>query len=356
MRRRILLLGTLVLLMLVMTVPLAHAQGWDGDKFVFNEDYVLRADDVLSGNLAVAGGSATLTAGSIVNGDVAVLGGRLVVAGTIRGSVAVFGGTAELTDTAIIEGDLASFGAQVTRAPGAIVRGERFSGFTGPGAPAKPIEVPPMDASQPPSLLRRYVAWQAGTLGLMLLLVLLGVLAVLIAPTVVERVASAAAAQPAFSFGLGLLTLVLGILAGALLLIACGLGLLVWLALLLALVVGWIAMGLWLGQRLLLALKVRQASALAEVVIGISLITVLSRFPFLCIGSLFGVVVASMGLGAVVQTRFGTQGAPIRENPAAETSPVVHLSGIEAGNAPPDLPVTDAVDDTVPPSAGPTNV
>jgi len=62
-------------------------------------------------------------------------------------------------------------------------------------------------------------------------------LAWVVAPKPMSRIASAAATQPALSFGAGLLTFIVGILAGALLLIACCLGVFVWLALLIAIAV-----------------------------------------------------------------------------------------------------------------------
>ena len=127
-----------------------------------------------------------------------------------------------------------------------------------------------------------------------------------VAPKPMSRIANAAAKEPALSFGAGLLTFIVGILAGALLLIACCLGVFVWLALLISIAVGWIAVGLWAGQRLLAALKVRDASALAKVALGVFLITVLGRLPC-CLGALFSAVVGSIGLGAVVLTRFGSQ-------------------------------------------------
>jgi hypothetical protein len=127
-----------------------------------------------------------------------------------------------------------------------------------------------------------------------------------VAPKPVSRIASAAAMQPALCFGAGLLTFIVGILAGALLLIACCLGVFVWLALLIAIAVGWIAVGLWVGQRLLAALKVRDTSVLVEVALGVFLITVLGRLPC-CLGALFTAIVGSIGLGAVVLTRFGRQ-------------------------------------------------
>jgi hypothetical protein len=107
-----------------------------------------------------------------------------------------------------------------------------------------------------------------------------------------------------------------------LLLIACGLGLLVWLALVAGAVVGWVAAGLWLGQRLLWGLKVRTRSAVGEVVVGVFLLTFLARLPF-CIGFLVALVFGSLGLGAVVLTRFGTR--PPR-NPYTTSSPLIEPS------------------------------
>ena len=138
------------------------------------------------------------------------------------------------------------------------------------------------------------------------MMILLGVIAVLVAPTPMSRIASAAAAQPALSFGAGLLTFIVGILAGTLLLIACCLGLFVWLALADRHHCG-------LDRRrpvgrpaLFAALKVHNVSPLVEVSLGVFLITVIGRLPW-CVGALFSVVVGSIGLGAVVLTRFGRQ-------------------------------------------------
>jgi hypothetical protein len=55
-------------------------------------------------------------------------------------------------------------------------------------------------------------------------------------------------------------------------------------------------------------LRLRQASSLAEVAVGVFLITLLSRLPF-CIGFLCWLIFSAIGLGAVVLTRFGTQTA-----------------------------------------------
>lgn len=305
-------LVTLAMLMLLIATPVALAQGQFDDVVILNKTYTLATGERLTGNLAIVGGSATLERGSIVEGDVAVFGGRLLANGTITGSVAALGGRVSLGESAEVAGSLAALGGSLDRAPGAVIRGETLVGLRSLSFGDEDIWSPRMEVRPPlngvTGALERFFFWQLRTFGAALLLCLLGVVALLVAPTAVDRVAYAAAKQSAVSFGMGLLTLVLALFAGALLLIACGLGLLVWLLLLGGLVMGWIGVGLSVGRRLLDALGVRPASSLGGVIAGVLLITVLAGLP-LCIGFFIWLIVGSIGLGAVVLTRFGTQSA-----------------------------------------------
>lgn len=300
--------------------PVAHAQGGEGDKVVLGQSYTLGAGEHLSGNLTVLGGDVRLEKGSRVEGNVVELGGNLSAAGEMRGNLSVFGGSLNLAATAVVQGDLATFGGALHEAPGAQVHGRTVESFPAPRLgdtlpalplvpPALPL-VPPAAPATPtapsgPGLFGRFVIWQLATLGWAVLLALLGVGAILLAPRHMERIASTVATEPVFSVAVGLLTLIVAALAGTLLLLACGLGLLFWFAAFLGLLVGWLAVGLWLGQRLLRALRLHTASSLPEVALGVFLITVVARLP--CIGFLFALVAGCLGLGAVVLTRFGTR-------------------------------------------------
>jgi predicted flap endonuclease-1-like 5' DNA nuclease len=303
------LLGTVVIVVMVLfaAAPLALAQGFDGDQVVVNENFELSAGETLDGNLVVLRGNAVLEENSLVRGDVTVVGGTLDAAGEVRGNLGLFGGQLRLRSTAVVAGDLAAFGGAVTREDGAVVRGDTFDGIQGPewreyrdfrSGGDGPVQ-------RARSGFESFIRWQLGTVGLAILLSLLGVLLVLLAPRAMERLTTTISKQAALSFGIGLLTWILAVLAGAILLIACGLGLLLWLVLLAATILGWIAFALWLGWALLRALKVRTASSVAEVVLGAFIITFLTRIPW-C-GFLFSVIVGSIGLGAVVLTRFGTR-------------------------------------------------
>ena len=344
MKPKLWLVGLLVALLLILAVPVAFAQGSSGDRLIIGRAFVLAAGQELNGNLVVLGGPVTLEERSLVRGDVALFGSSLSVAGTVQGNVAAFGGPVDLQDSAVIQGSLATFGGPLNRAPGAVVSGDSFSSLASPWSFGRQIptpETPVLPAGRPVSASRgvlwSILAWELWTVGWALFLVLIGVVAIALAPRAMGRIASTAANETWVSFGMGLLTLVVGVLLGLILLIACCLGVLVWLALTVAWLVGWIAVGLWFGQRLLQALRMRDVSSIAEVALGVFLITFLSRVPW-CIGFLFSLGVGSIGLGAVVLTRFGTQ-------PYESDRPAGRIS------APGDLPlayVPASVDVTAP--------
>ena len=355
MKQKLAQLSLLVLAILVLLTPEVWAQEpTGGDQLVIGRAFVLPAGGELAGNLVVLGGSAMLEEGSVVRGDVAVFGGSAAVAGTVQGNVAVFGGSTTLHDSAVVEGNLATFGGSMSRSPSAVVSGDVFGGgiplplpflsrFDRPLAPEQPWpELPTARETQRGGVwgvLGSIVAWQFRTLGTALFLALLGVALVALAPRALGRVASAAAGGAFVSFGMGLLTLVVGVLLGLLLLIACCLGLIVWLALGVAWLVGWVAVGLWLGQRLLNALNVRNASSFGEVALGVFLITVLTQLPA-CIGFFVGLVLGCMGLGAVVLTRFGTR--PFEDNRVSGGAVQDDIESVPALPEPPSAPAEPA--------------
>jgi hypothetical protein len=359
MKQKLAQLSMLVLAILILLTPAAWAQEpTGGDRLVIGQAFVLPEGEEVDGNLVVLGDSATLEAGSVVRGDLAVFGGSATIAGTVQGNVAVFGGSITLEDSAVVEGDLATFGGSVSRAPGAVVSGEVFGGgiplpflnrFDRPYSPERPW--PPLPAAREPQragvwgVLGSLVAWQFRTLGTALFLALLGVVLVALAPRAMGRIASAASRGAFVSFGMGLLTLLVGVLLGLLLLIACCFGLVVWMALGVAWLVGWVAVGLWLGQRLLQALNVRSATSIGEVALGVFLITVLTQLPA-CIGFFIGLVLGSMGLGAVVLTRFGTRS--FDDGKSADQTAQDDIDSVPALLEPASTPTESTVsDDTV---------
>ncbi len=291
------------------------AQDGTGDRTVFGQSYTLPAGQRLKGNLSVFGGSATLEERSEVNGNVVVTGGSLTVAGRVQGDIAVLGGSLSLLRTAYVDGDVVVMGGSITQAEGAIVTGEIVTGLTlgrsvpFPLRPPRLPEMPDLTAqvSGPDLLVRAFLQ----VLGAFLLAALMAALALVVlsmAPHATRRVGDTILASPALTLVTGLVTLVLGL--GLVLLMAITICLipaafLLLIALLLAMVFGWIVLGWLLGDRLLRALSIKEPHPLLSGVIGVALITLIARLP--CLGFVLFVVGASIGLGAVVLTRAGTQ-------------------------------------------------
>lgn len=326
--KKLLNLTLLSILMLSLATP-AFAQGGHEQpgQVVFGSDRRLEAGDIINGDLVIFGGNLRMADGSRVEGDVVVFGGKGEIDGEIEGDLALIGGSVKLGSTARIEGDVASIGGQVDKHEDAYVRGEIIETTQLPLPPIRAIPPRP-DFGQgfrfePMNQFLRIVL--AFTRGLVVALVIaaIGLLVVLFLPDHTQTVGQTIRQTAPTSFGLGLLTLLVGILAIALLFATCCLGpvgFLVALALVLATLYGWIVVGLLLGERMLRAIqKDKEPTPTASALVGVFVVTVVQQglvalqhlpclgFFFWLLGAILWLLVASTGLGAVVLTRFGTQ-------------------------------------------------
>ena len=314
--KKLLIVCLLVMAVLVPATPV-FADGPDGDKVIFGGSFTLSSGETLDGNLVVFGGNVTLEEDSRVKGDVTLMGGNVDIAGQVDGNLVVFGGNAHLRATAIVDGDVVAIGGNVQRDEGAQVGGEVVEGFESREFPRfefyspyrwRVIERYPSD-----NWFFRSVMNALQTIFFTLVIMALGVLVIIFLPRHTDQVARVVLGSPLPSLGVGFAVLAVTTILAALLFFTCcfaPFGLLLLLALVIAVLFGWTAVGLMVGQRFLKALNARQpVSEVAAVLIGLVLITLLSYVP--CLGFLFFVVVASTGLGAVVLTRFGTQEYPL---------------------------------------------
>lgn len=317
------LLVALVLLFVAATPALADSAR--GGQVLFGRSFELPAGQVVDGDVAVFGGSVVLGAGSRVRGDVAVFGGPIDIAGQVDGNVFCFGASVRLRSTAVVEGDLFTTGELIEES-GAVVRGHRMGALReGVGGRVEtPVRPRPNISPLPPSVLSGRWFWEPfgsllngffravlGTLAM----VAVGVLIVLLVPGLLQTVSETLTAHPLPSIGVGLLTGVVAVVVIPLLAITCiglPLGLL---ALALAVLFGWIAAALALGDRLLEALKQTRRETLLSVVVGVVFLALLANVP--CLGWLVGLLIAAWGLGAVVLTRFGT----VPYTPASHAAP-----------------------------------
>ena len=374
--------------------------GQDG-KVIFGGSYTLRSGDRLYGDLVVFGGSAIVESDSRVTGNVVVIGGVADIAGRVNQDLVLIGGAAQLRSSAEVDGQLVRVGGGLQKEEGARIHGGESGGVTIPPIPPIP-PVPPV----PPvgrwvdngvNTWLNFVWHVARAIGVTILLALLAAFAMALWPNPMQRVGRTIKSNAGMSWVVGVLTplafaVVIPAFAvlSALLVIACGLGLLGFmliavasLALAIAWLMGWIALGQIVGDWLLRALGTRDATPAASAAVGTAAITFLwlgldslNGLGWLCgLGCLAGfgwvifAVLGPIGLGAVVLTRFGTQSyngttsyvpsAPIAPTPpvapiapSAPSAPVEPPTPVIPSEATPasELPVSSAPE---PPGASP---
>ncbi len=303
---------SLVVIIIALAIPVtAFAGGFEDGRVVFGTNYVLESGEVLDGDLAVIGGSVTLEEGSLVTGSVFLVGGSVFAAGEIEGDLAVVGGNVGFGSNAVVGGDLVTFGGSVNRGTAQI---------EGDIVDAEALNFP---------LDFRFANWGGDSFGRIssyrysfvgnilaylfksLMLAALAVLVMMFLPKNTQLIADTAVAQPVLAGALGLLTaFVAPILFILLLITICFsvVGILGAVVLLAAWVLGMIAMGLEVGNRLSKATNQEFQPVLAAglgtlilslVVFGIGLIP--------CIGWVAPFLVGIIGTGAVLMTRFGRQ-------------------------------------------------
>jgi cytoskeletal protein CcmA (bactofilin family) len=361
--KKLLSVTMLVVLMLSLTTPVFAQGGHERPgQVTFGSDIGLEAGDVVNGDMVLFGGDLRMADGSRIEGNVVVFGGYGEINGEVNGDVAFIGGNVSLGPTARINGDVASVGGQIERAEGAYVRGQIIEttnfNFGRVSIPQIGPIVPRVEYGQGAGsapLNRLFRIMLGFVRGLMVTLVIsaIGLLVVLFMPDQTRIVRQTVRQATPTSFGLGLLTMIVGITVIVLLAITICLSpvsLLVALALVLATLYGWIVIGYLLGQRMLQAIQKNgdQPTPVASALVGIFTVTlvqqwlmVLGQIPclgffFWLLGAGLWLLVAATGLGAVVLSRFGTQ--PYTGSTAPRTPPPALPPTPPPQPAPPEPP------------------
>jgi hypothetical protein len=337
-----------VVLTVVLTAMLAfptgvHAQSGMGcDKLVLGGSCTLESGQTLSGSLVVFGGTVAIKEGATVDGDIFVAGGSLDLRGAVNGSVTSLGSVVDVSDTAIINGDLSTVGGTVDRAAKSVVTGHIDIGPGEKLSYAKPSDLF-KNMPQNPILfdmgpIKDLFGALTRTLGMAALAALVTLF--LFKPT--EHVAQAVKSQLGISFLIGLLSMVVAPALMLLLIITLILspfGLLGLIIFGLAILLGWIAIGYEVGKLVAESLKVDWAPAIVAGVGTLVLVAASELIGFIpCIGWLISVFITSLGLGAVVVSRFGT----IPGTPAAPASPAMPSGPSMPPSVPPLPPAPPA--------------
>jgi len=245
------------------TFVLNPGETMEGNLTVIGAEARLRSGSKLNGNLNVLGGKAVVERDALVNGDVSVTGGQLFINGHVFGDLNVLGGDVSLGKEARIDGKLHALG-----------------GFVHQGATVFPAAPPNSFKAEPPafgpfeespyhperSILR--IFWKI-TLALVqtLVLALLGGVAALFIPNVMREIAEVALGEWVASSAVGIAIVILlpivfvAFLLTIVLLLAMPLVLLIFAALAL---LGWLAIGLAIGERLGLNLTLPWQAAIGS--------------------------------------------------------------------------------------------
>jgi len=308
--KKVLLACLLALLLAVSATPVFAGGG--GGRVIFGDSFTLESGERMDGDLVVLGGSVVLEARSRVDGNVVAVGGSAEVAGEVDGDLVAFGGDVVLRSTAVVAGDLVTIGGNVQRDPGAVVRGNEVGGLEFQGLPRFGTFPTRLNFDRWGDRWSSSIFNIFGDIVVALALAAIGLLVVLFWPKQTEAVGKVAFTAPLPSAGVGLLTGVVAVVFIVLLAITICLSpvaFLLGVAMLVAGLFGWIAIGLLVGQRLLETFKVKGVTSLMAVAAGTLLISLLRAVP--CLGAIVGFVVGCAGLGAVVLTRFGRQAYPL---------------------------------------------
>jgi cytoskeletal protein CcmA (bactofilin family) len=380
---RVLALVLLSSLLVFVTPAAAPARAQEDHResgqIVFGRDVTLESGETVDGDLVVFGGSLMTRADSRIVGDAVVFGGSITIAGQVTGDVTAIGGNVDLAPTARVQGDAVALGGRVQRDAGAQLLGQRVE--TGRFDPARWLSAPggvglPFATARAASFdavaafLRLFRAALTS-----LIVAVIGLLVVLFLPEHSRVIGGTITDATAASFGTGFLTLIVGVALIAVLVITiclAPLGLLLALPLVLATLLGWVVTGYILGQRVMPLLK-REATPAPYVtaLVGVLILTgvqqgltVLGDLPclgffFWLLGAILWLVAASVGLGAVVLSRFGSQHYPAAPmatgvSPSTPLPPAAGGEDSPEGGAAPTGP-TDEVSDSAADELAPVN-
>jgi hypothetical protein len=312
------LFGIVTLLLLTPARPL-HAAPNQEDEVILGGDLTLHAEEHIDGDLVIIGGDLNMRSGSHVTGSVTVLGGRVEINGTVEGDLVAVGGDITLGANARIQRDVIALGGRVHRAEGAqtgkvveglVIRNLRFW----QGLPL-PLLSPSVGTGP------GYGIWATvATLVGALIIAMLGAAISTFWPTQTTQVTETILTAPLPSLGIGcllyplvasltvfiLLTICLAPFAPVVILLAVA-----------ATLFGWVALGRLSGRQLARWAGWRGATPLAATGVGVFALTVLAAVAgaIPCLGPILVIGVASIGMGAVALSRFGT--SPYR-SPSAE--------------------------------------
>lgn len=313
-----------------------HAQSQVCGSVVLGDSCVIPDGQTFNGDIVVFGGMVTLEQGATVDGDLALTGGSLEVYGTLNGDLVSTGGFVHLHDGAEINGDITRIGGNLVQDAGSEVNGNIITTTnSGIQVPENGFDFSRMREAFKP--IRNFF----GSIFQALAFAIIAIIVALVAPNGTDRLAKTIRSNFALCLGMGALGFIvvfLGSFLFAITLIGIPLAILVLIAFSIMLVFGWIGLGLELGKRMEKLFKTTWSSSIATGLGTLTLSLAMALIGWIpCLGWLVVILVAMVGFGSVVLTRFGTR-LPDSVNPAQPTPPPIPgnaaASSPEAANKP----------------------
>lgn len=246
------------------------------------------------GQLTAVGGAIEIL-GS-VEGDVIAIGGLISVDGRVQGDVVALGGNVRLGPNARVSGDVSVVGGTLTRDPQAVVEGEISSVSFSEGFRFR------FDFDD----LRR-VGWHGLDFPWVLLYVgglfALALMVATVIPHHVDAVARAMESNAGRCIVIGLVAVLLMVPLTLLLILTIVGPPLLWLGFFAAKILGYVALVSLVGRRVAERMA-GPTSPVWQVLLGVVLVALVRYIPVL--GPLFSLTVTLWSLGAVLDTKFGT--------------------------------------------------
>ncbi len=296
----------------------AFADDCGSSRQIFGGEFTLASGETVDRTLLIFGGNVIIDDGAQAECDIVIYGGNVDIAGEVKGDITAFGGYLTLRDTAEVSGTLTTVGGGFTREDGAVVGGGVSQG------PSANLRL-----TANPVINFLVAVMGAGVWAVLAALMALAVSGLM--PQSTARVSAAISGAFIPSLLLGLLSLAavpIVLLIVALTICLSPLTLVGGALYGLAIVFGWVAVGHAFGNQIAKALKLYTVSPVVWATGGTFVLTLLVQMLNLftrfgdalsqfgggwmlsilsCGAGLFSFVLAALGLGAVMLTRFGSQ-------------------------------------------------
>ncbi|HLV99558.1 MAG TPA: polymer-forming cytoskeletal protein [Ktedonobacterales bacterium] len=247
----------------------------------------------ITGDVTAYGGSVTISASGIVDGNITSYGGRVEVAGLVQGDVTSYGASVTLDSLSHVQGNVQTYGGGISKMTDARVDGSIDRNHPTSFSLTNLPFLNPFGFSFPGVSI---IVW-----------VLIAAALAHWFPQRTLRVGEVMFSNLPRSLAIGALSWVLGGILAVILALTI-IGIPVTLAILLVLaaggVLGNVAIGWLIGRGILQRLARRDYSPVLEAMVGVAILALIESLPFL--GFLLSIFIALLGVGATLLSRFGS--------------------------------------------------